>query len=204
MSIAFTKIAYCTKLLLDFRADCPIPFAKFYFPGFSGAGLPFRGAVFSDSRPCRPCPSAATRHRYRAVPKGLTISDQPCAYWPSALPTAHCQRRQAIDTGRYPEAFRIQASRERIGCRPCRLRTVSGDTPSIPGVAQRSDNFRPAVCALAVGPADCALSAATRHRYRAVPKGLTISGQPWAHWQRHLAARRLPAFAGGLRWQSGR
>ena len=110
MSIAFTKIAYCTKLLLDFQADCPIPFAKFCFPGFSGAGLPFRWAVFSDSRSCR-------------------------------------------------------------------LRTVSGDTPSIPGGTQRPDDFGPAVCALAVGPADCALSAATRRRCRAVPKGLTISGQ---------------------------
>ena len=172
MSIAFTKIAYCTKLLLDIRADCPIPFAKFYFPGFSGAGLPFRGAVFSDSRPCqtmsvggdRPSTpggtqrpddfgpavsalavgpadcalSAATGRRYRAVPKGLTILGQPWAHWLSALPTARCQRRHAIDTGRYPKAFRIQASRERIGCRPCR------------------------------------------------------------------PARRLPAFAGGLRWQSGR
>lgn len=167
MSIAFTKIAYCTKPLLDFRADCPIPFAKFCFPGFSGAGLPFRWAVFSDSRPC---PSAATHRRYRTVPK----------------------------------VWRFQASRVRIGSRSCRLRTVSGDTPSIPGGTQRPDDFRPAVCVLAVGPADCALSAATGHRYRAVPKGLAISGQPCAHWQRHLAARRLPAFAGGLRWQSGR
>ena len=145
MSIAFTKIAYCTKLLLDFRADCPIPFAKFCFPGFSGTGLPFRGAVFSDSRPC---PSAATHHRYRTVPK----------------------------------VWRFQASRERIGRRPCRLRTVSGDTPSIPDGTQRSDDFRPAVGALAVGSADCVLSAATRRRYQAVPKGLTISGQPCAHW----------------------
>ena len=172
MSIAFTKIAYCTKPLLDFRADCPIPFAKFCFPGFSGAGFPFRWAVFSDSRSCRlrtvsgdrpsipggtqrpddfrpavsalaagpaDCAlSAATRHRYRAVPKGLTISGQLRAHWPSALPTAHCQRRHAVDTGRYPKVFRIQAGRVRVGCRPCR------------------------------------------------------------------PARRLPAFAGGLRWQSGR
>ena len=186
MSIAFTKIAYCTKLLLGFRADCPIPFAKFCFPGFSGAGLPFRGAVFSDSRPC---PSAATGHRYRAVPKGLTISGQPCAHWLSALPTAPCQRRHAVDTGRYPKAFRIQASRERVGRRPCRLRTVSGDRPSIPGGTQRPDDFRPAACALAVGPADCALSVATRYRYRAVPKGLTISGQPCAHWPSALPTR---------------
>ena len=145
MSIAFTKIAYCTKLLLDFRADCPIPFAKFCFPGFSGAGLPFRWAVFSDSRLC---PSAATRHRYRTVPKG----------------------------------WRFQVNRARPGCRPCRLRTVSGDSPSIPGGTQRPDDFRPAVSALAVGPADCALTAATGHRYRAVPKGLTILGQPCAYW----------------------
>ena len=202
MSIAFTKIAYCTKLLLDFRADCPIPFAKFCFPGFSGAGFPFRWAVFSDSRPCR----------LRTV-----SGDTP------SIPGG-TQR---------PDDFRPAV---RIGRRPCRLRTVSGDTPSIPGGTQRPDDFGPAVCALAVGPADCALSAATRHRYRAVPKGLTISGQPWAlaigladcalsaatgrryravpkgltisgqpcaHWQRHLAARRLPAFAGGLRWQFG-
>ena len=178
MSIAFTKIAYCTKLLLDIRADCPIPFAKFCFPGFSGAGFPFRGAVFSDSRPC---PSAATHHRYRTVPK----------------------------------VWRFQASRVRIGSRPCRLRAVSGDTPSIPGGTQRPGDFGPAVCvlavggdtpsipggtqrpgdfgpavsALAVGPADCALSAVTRRRYRAVPKGLTISGQPCAHWLSALPTR---------------
>lgn len=46
--------------------------------------------------------------------------------------------------------------------------------------------------------------ACAQERYRAVPKGLRISDQPCAHWQRHLAARRLPAFAGGLRWRSGR
>ena len=89
MSIAFTKIAYCTKLLLDFRSDCPIPFAKFCFPGFSGAGLPFRRAVFRIAAHADYALFAVTRHRYRAVPKDLTISDQPCARWLSALPTAY-------------------------------------------------------------------------------------------------------------------
>ena len=87
MSIAFTKIAYCTKLLLGFRADCPISFAKFCFPGFSGAGLPFRRAVFRIAAHADYALSAVTRHRYRAVPKGLTISGQPRAHWTSTLPT---------------------------------------------------------------------------------------------------------------------
>ena len=57
------------------------------------------------------------------------------------------------------------------------------------GGTQRSDDFRPAVGALAVGPADRALTAATRRRYRAVPKGLTISDQPCAHWLLTLPTR---------------
>ena len=138
----FLKLDACTARYMGMRVLGALSSVQ---PGLSG--FP-KAAAECDQRIKR---SYLMRENRLSAPDGARVSMSPLT-WPAAFPVqdfrfagrffriaAHVrQRRHTIDTGRYPKAFRIQASRVRIGCRPRR------------------------------------------------------------------PARRLPAFAGGLRWQSGR